>query len=488
MTILATIIVLGVLIFVHELGHFLAARSVGIRVERFSIGLGPRIWGFQRGDTEYVLSAIPLGGYVKMGGMDDEVMARIEGGEAQNASAPDAPAPSPSAPEEGTSAPEEGTPANAPSPPAAPRRRGPRSDDYDSKPVWARAWVISAGVIMNMLFAFFAYTAVAAGWGSAEADTTRLGQVRAEALPAGAEAFAEVPVGATIVRIGEREVSHWGEVRAALTELPAGPVTVYFTDPEGSVEVRLPTDQAERTRLAGSATFWTEPVLAFIEPGSPADRGGLRSGDRIVAVNGEPVQVWSDFQGRIQELPGEEVRVTVLREGGELTRVVTPDASEARGPDGELRTIGRVGVGVQNPPLAYERVAPLAAVAVGWDETVYVTGFILGFLRDLVTGQVSPRNLGSIVTIGEASGQAAAEGIPVFLSFMALFSINLAILNLLPIPVLDGGHLVFLAIEAVRGKPVSVEQRMRWSQVGFVVLIGIMALALGNDFLRLFGL
>ncbi|TVR55549.1 MAG: hypothetical protein EA421_06160, partial [Gemmatimonadales bacterium] len=118
----------------------------------------------------------------------------------------------------------------------------------------------------------------------------------------------------------------------------------------------------------------------------------------------------------------------------------------------------------------------------------FVTGFILNFLGDLVTGQVSARNLGSIVTIGEASGQAAAEGLPVFLSFMALFSINLAILNLLPIPILDGGHLVFLGIEAIRGRPVSPEQRMRWSQVGFFILLGIMALALGNDFLRLFGL
>jgi regulator of sigma E protease len=125
---------------------------------------------------------------------------------------------------------------------------------------------------------------------------------------------------------------------------------------------------------------------------------------------------------------------------------------------------------------------------VGWDETVYFTGMILGFLRDLFTGGISPRSLGSIVTIGEASGAAAAEGIPIYLKFMALFSINLAILNLLPIPVLDGGHLLFLAIEAVRGQALSVEQRMRWTQVGFIVIIGIMVWALGNDFLRLFGL
>jgi len=152
-----------------------------------------------------------------------------------------------------------------------------------------------------------------------------------------------------------------------------------------------------------------------------------------------------------------------------------------------MRTVGQIGVQAATP-ITYSPVPPVEAVRVGWEETVGVTVFILNFLGELVTGQVSARNLGSIVTIGEASGQAAAEGLPFFLRFMALFSINLAILNLLPIPILDGGHLVFLGIEAVRGRPVSVEQRMRWSQVGFVILLGIMALALGNDFLRLFGL
>jgi regulator of sigma E protease len=128
------------------------------------------------------------------------------------------------------------------------------------------------------------------------------------------------------------------------------------------------------------------------------------------------------------------------------------------------------------------------AVVAGAQETVAVTGLILGFLRDLFTGGVSPRSMGSIVTIGEASGQAAAAGVDTFLRFMALFSVNLAILNLLPIPVLDGGHLVFLAIEAIRGKAVSVEQRLRWSNVGVLVVVGIMLWALSNDILRLLGL
>src|SRR5262245_35366995 len=166
MTVLATIIVLGVLIFVHELGHFLAAKSVGVDVHRFSIGLGPKILGFKRGETEYVLSAIPLGGYVKMGGMaDEEVTSRLEGGASTE-----------------------------------PRQPGP--GDFDGKPIWARMWVISAGVIMNLLFAFAVYSTSAAVWGFREFATTRVGEIRTTTLPAGAEGLAQIPVGASLESIG----------------------------------------------------------------------------------------------------------------------------------------------------------------------------------------------------------------------------------------------------------------------------------------------
>jgi regulator of sigma E protease len=456
MTIIATIILLGVLIFVHELGHFLAARSVGIRVERFSIGFGPRVWGFERGETEYILAAIPLGGYVKMGGMDDEVMEKIEGGPKED---------------------EDG---------AGPRDR---SGDYDSKPVWARAWVISAGVLMNFGFAFLTYAVVAAVWGSVAPDTLRAGEVRGDLLPAAAQPLAELPLGARVVAIGDRTPAHWGELREAILDLPAGETTLRFTEPEGALTFVLPEGREDRTRIVQSLPYWEEPLIRMAEPGSPADRGGIRAGDRVVAVDGEPIRTWDDFRRAIEARPGVETRVTVARDGGEVVRSFVPNEVEGRDPvTGEIRTVGQAGVLAWGPDIAYQPLPPGQAVVHGWNQTVGISALILGFLRDLVTGQMSMRNLGSIVTIGEASGQAAAEGIPVYLMFMAFFSVNLAILNLLPIPVLDGGHLVFLAIEAVRGRPVSVEQRMRWSQVGFVVLIGIMALALGNDFLRLFGL
>lgn len=450
MTILATIIVLGVLIFVHELGHFGAAKMVGIEVQRFSIGLGPRVWGITRGETEYVLSAIPLGGYVKMGGMDDEVMERIEGG-------------------------------------AEAEPRKPSDRDFDSKPIWARAFVISAGVIMNFAFAFVSYAFVAGFFGFQDPATTRVSEVRAELLPAGTEALAEAS-GATIVRVGDREPEHWGELQTALFELPAGPTRIELAEPSRTLEVRLPTSNEERVRMIGALSSWAPAALGTVAPNSPAAAGGLEAGDRIVSVGGQPVAHWYEFVREIQARPEQRTEIVVERGGDRLTRVVTPDGTSQPDPvTGEDRRIGQIGVGISQD-VVRTRASFVESVRYGWQQTVAVTGMILDFLRDLFTGDVSPRSMGSIVTIGQASGQAAEAGVDTFLLFMALFSINLAVLNLLPIPVLDGGHLLFLAIEAVRGRALSVEQRLRWSNVGFLIVMGIMIWALGNDFLRLLGL
>jgi regulator of sigma E protease len=452
MTLIATIIVLGVLIFVHELGHFAAAKAVGVEVQRFSIGLGPKIFGFQKGETEYVLSWIPLGGYVKMGGMDDEVMERIEGG------------------------------GGGPS-------REPRPGDFDAKPIWARTLVISAGVIMNMLFAFAVYTSVNAFWGVGVLNDTRVSMVVVEALPDGAEALEGLERGAQIVRVGDRETEHWGEVVDAILKAPEGPVVIETATPSAMYALDVSSEPEVRRRLAGSLVYWIPAELGDIRSGSPAEEAGLERGDLVLSVEGEPVQTWGEFVSRIQGRPEQPTALVLERDDTRLVRTVTPEEATQEDPaTGELERVGLVGVFQPLPKLSYEPVTIAEAVVLGWEETVEITSEILAFLRDLVTGGVSPRDVGSIGTIAQASGQAAAAGPVIFLRFMALFSVNLAILNLLPIPILDGGHLVFLGIEAVRGKALSIEQRVRWSNVGLLVVMGIMIWALSNDVLRFLGL
>lgn len=445
MTILATIVLLGILIFVHELGHFWAAKAVGVGVERFSIGLGPRIWGVERGGTEYILAAIPLGGYVKMQGMEDEVMEHLEGG-------------------------------------ASKASRKSRNGDFDACPIWARAFVISAGVVMNMLFALLLHTAVAAVWGHRDLDTTRVMSVDANALPAGTGALAGMAPGAEIVRVGQVVPELWGDVRRGFTEALPGPLTVETASPTARFEIVVPERPDERLALVGSLQFWIEPVVGRVEPGTPAADASLEAGDRVTSVAGMPVTNWAEMVREIGARPGERVEIGLLRGETPLVRMVE---LEVVNDEGEER--GRLGVFPTRPEIAVP-VSLGQAVVGGWNQTIAITRLILRFLRDLVTGNVSPREVGSIGTIAVASGEAAAAGLATFLSFMALFSVNLAILNMLPIPVLDGGHMVFLGIELVRGEKLSVKQRIRWSRVGVWVVVGIMVWALGNDLLRFLGM
>ena len=443
--ILSTLFLLGVLIFVHELGHFWAARLVGIGVERFSIGFGRRLWGFTRGGTEYWISAIPLGGYVKMQGMDDEVMERLEGKE------------------------------------AAPRE--PSAADFDSKSIPARAFVISAGVLMNMIFAFATYVFVAGAWGVEEPATTRVMAVESAILPAGAGALSEIAPGATVVRVGNVAPQSWGEIERALAEGEPGPVQLRTESPDAVFEIVLPESRAERGRIAASLLYWVDPVVGEVVRGGPAATSSIEVGDLITSVAGVEVRSWTDVTRELASRPGETIEIGLLREGNALFRTV--ELGEIRSATGE--PVGRLGVYVGGVETHAVPVGLVEAIEIGAGRTVLVTGRILSFLGDLVTGGISPRELGSLGTIAVASGDAVERGVPAYLNFMALFSINLAILNMLPIPVLDGGHMVFLGLELVRGRKLSVRQRLRWSQIGMVFVLAIMVWALSNDALRFLG-
>lgn len=462
-TLVATAVVLGVLILVHELGHFWAAKLVDIEVPTFSIGLGPKMVGVQFGETEYVISWLPLGGYVRMAGMEEE--EALEGLEGTGGG------------EDGGDAGEGGGTGGG-----APREPSPR--DFQAKPLWARTLVISAGVLMNFAFAVAAYAAVAALWGVSPDREARLGQVQADAVPAEARALADVPAGTPIDSVGNRAVSEWRDVVMALARAEPGPLTFHFAGRE-PVTIQVPeADSAREALLDGlSAHVELEPRIDRVVEGSPAEAAGLRAGDVVRAVDGRPVESWQDFVAAVEPRPGDRLILEVERDGRRVEASVVPERTVTVS-GGDSVAVGRIGVASE---LRNRPVGPAAAAVHGARETWSMTVLVVEFVWDLVSGQVSGRELGGPIAIGQMSGEAARLGAPTLLGWMAFISINLAILNLLPIPVLDGGHLAFLAVEAVRGRPVSPERRIRWTKVGVMLVAALMVWVIVNDILRLVG-
>lgn len=457
-TLLATAVVLGVLIFVHELGHFVTAKLADIEVPRFSIGFGPKLLGFRRGETEYVLSALPLGGYVRMAGMAD--LERFEG----------------AASESEAEAQHEREQSNV-----------PRPRDFEAKSLPARTMVISAGVLMNLLFAVFAFSVIGLVWGVRQVPASVLGGVTEEYLPPGTEALAALPPGTRITSVGDNSISDFEELRIALISPRPGPITIGFADAD-PVQINLPSGDSLRQSLVGALrpVMRDAPVIQQVEEEGAGARGGLESGDRIVEAGGTPISTWQELVAIVESSPGRPLDLVVERDGADVPVTVTPE--ERKLADGT--SYGRIGIGGASGALAAprNRVGPLGALAYGASETWRWVVVIVDFLVSLFQGEASPRSVGGPGMIAQVSGQAARLGAEAFLSFMAMLSVNLAVLNLLPIPVLDGGQLVFLGVEAVRGRALSLKQRMRLSQVGFIIILAIMAFAIGNDVLRFIGL
>lgn len=464
LTIVAFIFVLGVLIFVHELGHFVTAKMADIEVPRFSIGFGPRILGFRRGETEYVISLLPLGGYVKMAGMEE--MEHIEGG--------------PATVNDTVGAETEGEMEDM-----AARPRGAR--DFESKSLPWRTLVISAGVIMNLLFAFIVFSINAGIWGVAADPGPRIGGVAEESLTPGAAALAQIPSGSVVTAVNGEPVDTWRELGLALTTARAGEARITFEN-HPTVTFTLPSDDEEKAGIinAFEPAIPAGAVLSQVIAGGPAAEAGLRADDHVVQAGGRAVATWHEFVDVVEGSPGEPVPLVVDRAGERVQLTVTP---EDRTLESGLR-VGKIGAAGPDPTIHMPRVrqGPVRALAHGARQTWDVTALTLDFLGGMVTGRHSARNIGGPIMIGQMSGRFARAGAEALLYFMAVLSVNLAVLNLLPIPVLDGGHLVFLGAEAVRGRPLSIEARMRATQVGFVFIILLMTWAIGNDVLRLFGL
>ncbi len=459
-TILALVVVLGVLIFVHELGHFVTAKLVGIEVQRFSIGLGPKAWGFTRGETEYVISWLPLGGYVKMAGMEE--LEAIEGG-------PD-------------SSKERRAEEDAHKP-------GPR--DFDSKSLPARMLVISAGVIMNMVFAVVVFAGIAMIWGVDLPVTPILGGVEEGSLPVQGRPFLDVPAGSRIVAVGDHAVENWRQVQQYIMTARGGSELTVRFEHSKPITFQVPEKDSVRAVLVASLApeLHTTPLIGQVVEGGPAEKAGVKTGDRVLEAGGAPVHSWLDFVNVMEHQPGRPVPLVVQRGGEQVALTVVPDSVAVPAAPGLY--MGRIGVGlspVARDNLPRARKGPVEALGYGVSRTWYFTRLIGQWIAGLFTGKASPRDVGGPIMIAQISHQMIELGLEAFLNFLALFSVNLAVLNLLPIPILDGGQLLFLVLEGVRGRSLSFEQRMRLSQVGLVIVVAIMVWALANDVMRLFGM
>ncbi len=448
LSLVAFIIVIGVLILVHEAGHFFVAKAVGVQVLRFAIGFGPPLLRARRGETEYWLCAVPLGGYVKMAGLEDEgVAGELEGGKSEVAVDPER--------------------------------------AFDRKPIWARLLVMVAGVTMNVVLAFVIYSGLGLVLGTPRIATTQVDSVATGRLPAGTGALGTLQFGDRIVRVNGDTIATWNDVANAV----AGAGDTLRVEVAGRPEaVRLTLgDSVDRTALARAIAPLIPARIGIVDPGRPAARAGLRPDDLVLRANGDTIRSWTELLYAIWNSPGRSLQLDVQRRG-EIVRVaVVPDSqveTDSLSPRPAL--YGQIGA-YQNVPTTYVREPLGRALAGGARQTAVAGLTIVMFLKQLVVGERSVRELGGPILIGQISGQVARLGIDSFLIFLAFFSVQLAVLNILPIPVLDGGHVVFLVAEALLGKPVPLAWRVRLLNVGFWALVGIMLLALGNDVLRFFG-
>jgi regulator of sigma E protease len=450
-TVAVLLVVLGVLIFVHELGHYWAAKAFGVWVHRFAIGMGPPVkrLSFQRGETEWAIAWLPLGGYVKMASREEDPSTGVLEGGAENAQVP-------------------------------PDRV------FEAKPVWQRMVIILAGVTLNIVFAWLIFVGLAFKNGHQYDPTVIIGAVRTAELPAEAAALATVDPGTTVLTLDGEPVRTWDDITSRLTH-SAGDEVAFTFDSHAPVTVQLHRDQlVERSQLASALRPLHPAVLSVVAPDSPAEAAGLAVGDSLVAIEGTPIGQWNDAVTIIESAAGRELTVTVARGGEQLDLVVTPAEERRVVGDTTSALVGRIGV-AQRVPYLSERYSAGEAISAGTTATWTAAGTIFRTFRGLFTGRVSTREVGGPILIGQLAAQSARAGVDVLLAFMALISVNLAVVNLLPIPVLDGGAFLLLVAEGVTRRPIPVKLREAVQVIGLILIVLLMVMAFSNDIGRLLG-
>jgi regulator of sigma E protease len=471
----APILVFGLVIFVHELGHFIAAKLTGVYAPRFSIGFGPALLRRRRGETEYVLAALPLGGYVRMASRHDAETAFIEGGAEGESDAL--------------------KPGDAGYDPNAMLPFGPKPVPehrwFESKSLAARLFIMIAGVVMNIILAFLVFTLLSLSYGEPVIATRAVGAVHALAS---APSLAQLRAGDTIVAVNGAPVRNWSDVAERIDDAPAG--TLVLATNRGEVRVQIGTAGAPTPReILGAVDFFVPPVIGDVLPGSPAKRGGLRAGDTIVTIGHQPVQSWSQLQERVTPSAGTELPFEVRRGGRVLAFTVRPESTSQKDPvTGTMRSVGKIGAAAADPTTR-EPIGLVDAVK-GGARSTWLTGTkIVGTVRGLITREVSVRQLGGPIAITRASVTAAQSGLESLFFLIALLSVNVAVLNLLPIPILDGGQILINVAESVKGSPFSTRTREYILRFGLVAILLIFVVSTFNDVLmgvrdivgRLFG-
>jgi regulator of sigma E protease len=453
-SVVAFVVAIGILVTVHEFGHYWVARRLGFKVLRFSIGFGkPLAMRVSRDadQVEYVLAAIPLGGYVRL--LDER---------------------------------------DGPVPPGEEHRA------FNRRPPMARIAVLLAGPLANILFAIVAY------WLLFMNGVPGLKPVVGAVAPGTFAARADLRPGDEITAVAGRPTPTRQAAILGILEgvVETGEVPVVVQgDGGGERRLTLRVPEAERRALTEPGvllrglgfSFWYPPqpvVVGELAAGFPAAEAGLRIGDRVVEVEGVAVDDYQEFVRLIQGRAGMVTRLAVLRDGGRLDFELVPRTVEEEG-----RTIGRIGLsaaaggddGFPDAMLTIERHGPLGALAPAVRETWDKSALTVRFLWRMVTGDVSTKNISGPINIAQYAGLTAAEGFTYYLGFLALVSISLAVLNLLPVPVLDGGQVVFQLAEMAKGAPLSMEAQLVGQKIGIAMLVVLMGFAFYNDLSRLFG-
>jgi regulator of sigma E protease len=441
--VLAFAVTLGVLITFHELGHYFVARLAGVKVLRFSIGFGRVVWSRRvgRDATEWALSAVPLGGYVKMvDEREGEVMP------------------------------------------------GDRARAFNRQSVWKRIAIVAAGPLANLLLAVLLF----AGMYLAGVPGQRA--VLASPPAASPAAAAGLAAGDVIAAVDGTQLRSWQELRWRLLHASGNDAVKLAVERPGGAHAErtlslaaLNTGEWEGNFLAalGLKLDLGAPRVRDVLAGKPAAIAGLKPGDAIVAIDGEPMRSPADVAATTNAHPGKRLRFTIQRDGGEFEAALTPESTEQDG-----RRIGIAGMRLAVDPAAAAdlavtvRYAPAEALAQGAAKTWELSAFTVRMLGRIVTGSASLKNISGPFTMADYAGQSAQAGVLTFIGYLALISISLGVLNLLPVPLLDGGHLLYYLVEIFKGSPVSDRVLEVGQRIGMAVLALLMALALFNDLSR----